>query len=30
LVEPRDRVAHVLCVGQWFITLLRKGVDAVG
>src|SRR5580658_11118037 len=30
LIEPRDRVTHMLCVGQWFFTLLRKRVDAVG
>jgi hypothetical protein len=29
LIEPRDRVTHMLCVGQWFFTLLRKRVDAV-
>src|SRR5208282_3477454 len=29
LIEPRDRVTHVLCVGQWFFALLRKRVDAV-
>ncbi len=30
LIEPRDRVTHMLCVGQWFFTLLRKRVDAIG
>ena len=30
LIEPRDRVTHMLCVGQWFFTLLRKRLDAVG
>ena len=30
LVERRGRVTHMLCVGQWFFTLLRKRVDAVG
>src|SRR3984885_3183307 len=29
LIEPRDRVTHMLCVGQWFFTLLRKRVDTV-
>ena len=29
LIESRDRVTHMLCVGQWFFTLLRKRVDAV-
>ena len=30
LVEPRDRVTHMLRVGQWFLALLRIRVDAVG
>src|SRR5271170_132230 len=30
LVETRDRITDMLCVGQWFFTLLRKCVDAVG
>jgi hypothetical protein len=27
LVEPRHRVTHMLCVGQWFFPLRRKRVD---
>jgi hypothetical protein len=30
LVETRDRITDMLCVGQWLFTLLRKCVDAVG
>ena len=30
LIEPRHRVTHVLRVGEWLFTLLRKRVDAVG
>ena len=26
LIEPRNRVTHMFCVGQWFFTLLRKRV----
>src|SRR5271154_1943021 len=29
LIKPRHRVTHVFCVCQWFLTLLRKRVDAV-
>ena len=30
LIETCDRVADVACVGQRFLALFRKGVDAVG
>ena len=30
LIESRDRITDMLCVGQWLFTLLRKCVDAVG
>ena len=30
LIETRDRITDMLCVGQWFFPLLRKCVDAVG
>src|SRR5580692_13089556 len=30
LIETRDRITDMLCVGQRFFTLLRKCVDAVG
>jgi hypothetical protein len=30
LIEPRNGVAHMLCVGEWFFPLFRKRVDAVG
>jgi hypothetical protein len=30
LIEPRERVTHMLRVGQWLFTLLPKRVDAVG
>src|SRR5580658_5217529 len=30
LVETRDRITDMLCVGQWLFALLRKCVHAVG
>ena len=30
LIETSDRITDMLCVGQWFFTLARKCVDAVG
>ena len=29
LIEPREGVSDMLCVGQWFFTLLRKCIDTV-
>ena len=29
LIEPRDRITHMLCVGQWFFALIRERVYRV-
>ena len=30
LIEPRNRIPHMLRVGQWLFPMAWKGVDAVG